>query len=177
MSESSLQGLLRQTVELLFSHPIIIIIIIIIPWSQLVRLLLFNTTHTNSIPVLLCAFRLTPLTHICNHIRNISTAHHTTSLDEKTANVTKSSRADCQVCADGCAQAVPGQEQRSQQDASKIALRYFHVVSGPSISGLTPLRMLHVPSAKEEVRRRPELLQSLQEFRSPVRIQATTMVE
>ena len=51
MSKSSLQGLLRQTVELLFSHPIIIK-----PWSQLVRLLLFNTTHTNSIPVSLCAF-------------------------------------------------------------------------------------------------------------------------
>ena len=39
------------------------------------------------------------------------------------------------------------------------------------------LRMLHMPSAKEEVRRRPKLLQSLQEFRSPVRVQATTMVE
>ena len=31
-------------------------------------------------------------------------------------------------------------------------------------------RMFYMSSEKEEVRRRPELLQSLQEFRSPVRI-------
>ncbi|KAM0796445.1 hypothetical protein BDR22DRAFT_867479 [Usnea florida] len=56
MSKSSLQGHLRQTVELLLSHPLPLSSIII-PRSQLVRLLLFNTTH---IPVLLCAFA--PLT-------------------------------------------------------------------------------------------------------------------
>ena len=39
------------------------------------------------------------------------------------------------------------------------------------------IRMLHMPSAKEEVRRRPILLQGLQESRSPMRIQATTVVE
>ena len=74
-------------------------------------------------------FHQSPLIHTCTHIHHISTVYCTISLDDKIANVTKSSRRpDCQVCADGCAQAVAGQEPCSQQDASKIALRYVLAV-------------------------------------------------
>lgn len=73
---------------------------------------------------------LSPLHYICIHIHRNPTAYYTTPLEEKSAHVTKSSWAKCQVCANGCAQAVPGQRQCSQQDASKITLRYVHVVSG-----------------------------------------------
>ena len=74
MSESSLQGLLRQTVELLLSHPIIIfiifiiIIILLIPWSQLARLLVLILLLPNSIPVLLCAFCLV---HLDSHLHSL----------------------------------------------------------------------------------------------------------
>ena len=61
--------------------------------------------------------------HIDNHNLQNPTRYDILSLEEKIANVTKSSRADCQVCADCCAQAIAGQEQCSQQDAPKIALR------------------------------------------------------
>ena len=74
-------------------------------------------------------FDSSPTILICTHSHIISTAHYTLALAEEIANVTKSSRADCQVCADGRAQTVTGQDQCSQQDASKIALRYVLAVS------------------------------------------------
>ena len=116
MSKSSIQGLLRQTVELLFSHPITLSSII--PWSQLVRLLLFNPTH---IPVLLCAFAFVtfescpshppqPRVHIYRQHLHCSLI---IPLDEKIAHVTQSSRPDGQVCANGRAQAIARQGQWS----------------------------------------------------------------
>ncbi len=76
---------------------------------------------------------------------------------------------------------APKQSPTKTNVASKMHRRsrsgmylHFMPLSEPTDTGF---RMLHMPFAKEEVRRRPKLLQSLQEFRSPVRIQETTMVE
>ena len=77
------------------------------PWSQLVRLLSINIL-LRPIAHRSCSapFDSSSSVHICTRIYRLFTFRYTVPLDEKAANVTKSSRADRKICADGRAQAV-----------------------------------------------------------------------
>ena len=132
MSKSSLQGLLRQTVELLFSHPITLSSSYLgASWSGSYSLILLPH-RSCSAPLHLLPSDPTPPNPLQPRIhiyRQHFRCSFITPLDEKNTHVTQSSRPDCQVCANGRAQAIARQDQWSQQDAQKIALRYVITTS------------------------------------------------